>query len=82
MREFASGIETLPIGASVPSDSVMAVTIELDALKDELKGTDGDSPDFDEPDIFIPAPLKPRPHLDSGALDFESQRTNSSRRCN
>jgi hypothetical protein len=27
-----------------------------------------DSPDFDEPDAFVGAPNKPRPHLNSGAV--------------
>ena len=68
MRELASGTESLAMGASVPSDSLMAVTIELGTLENELKACD--SPDFGEPDVFIPAPLKPRPHLSSGAIEL------------
>jgi hypothetical protein len=34
----------------------------------ELEMRDDDSPDGDEPDGFVTAPLRPQPHSDAGAI--------------
>jgi hypothetical protein len=59
MQEFASATESLPAGAFVPSDALVAVIVELDDLQNELKVVRGDSSDSDEPDSLIHVPLNP-----------------------
>jgi len=68
MQQFGSATESLPAGAFVPSDALVAVIVELDDLQNELRVVRGDSSDSDEPDTLIRVPLKPRPHMSSGAI--------------
>jgi hypothetical protein len=58
-QEFASVPESLPAGAFIPSDALVAMMVELDELHNELRVLRGDSLDSDEPDSLIRIPLKP-----------------------
>ena len=58
----------LPCGAFVPPDDVVRVLTELEDLQNELAFLRDDPPDPDEPFASVCAPLKPAPHLNSGAI--------------
>jgi hypothetical protein len=58
----------LPEGASVPSDDLMNAMVELDDLENQLESLRDDSSNFEESGPFVCTPLKPPPHLNSGAI--------------
>jgi len=58
----------LPDGASVPSEDLIAAIVEVEDLRNELEFLENDSSDSGEPGAFVGAPIKPAPHLNSGAV--------------
>jgi hypothetical protein len=70
MQELASMIESLPVGASVPSYDLVTAMVELEDLQHQLEFIRGDSSEADEPDALQRVPLIPRPHLSSGAISL------------
>ena len=58
----------LPEGASVPSEDLITAMVEIEDLRNELEFLQDDSSDSGEPDAFVGAPIKPFPHLNSGAI--------------
>jgi hypothetical protein len=58
----------LPDGASVPSEDLITAMVEAEDLRNELEFLQNDSTDSGEPDAVVGAPIKPLPHLNSGAI--------------
>jgi hypothetical protein len=58
----------LPEGASVPSEDAIAAMVEMEELRNELEFLQNDASDSGERDAFVGAPVKPLPHLNSGAV--------------
>ena len=58
----------LPEGASVPSEDLITALVEVADLTNELEFLQNDSSDSGEPGAFVGAPIKPAPHLNSGAV--------------
>ena len=61
-------MRNLPEGASVPSEDLITAVVEIEDLRKELEFLRSDSSDSGEPDAFVGAPVKPVPHLHSGAI--------------
>jgi hypothetical protein len=61
-------MKSAPEGASVPSDDWITVMVEVEDLRNELEFLENDSSDSAESDGFSGAPIKPLPHLRSGAI--------------
>jgi len=57
-----------PEGAYVPSEDLITAMAEVEDLRNELEFLQNDSSDSGEPDAFVGAPVKPFPHLNSGAI--------------
>ena len=59
-------------GAFVPpdelTDELITAMVELEGLRNELAFLQDDSSEPGEPDAFLDAPVKPPPHLSSGAI--------------
>jgi len=69
MQELTS-IMNLSDDEPLPSDKLVTAIMELEDLRSELEFLRDDSPDSDEPDAFVGAPLNPPPHLNSGAIEL------------
>ena len=67
-QKLASMMVNLPEGASVPSADLMSAMVELDDLENQLESLRDDSLNSEESGPFVCAPLKPPPHLNSGAI--------------
>jgi hypothetical protein len=51
-------------GAGIPSEELISVLVDLEDLQNELKSLQDDS----ESNGSVRVPLKPQPHLSSGAI--------------
>jgi hypothetical protein len=54
--------------AGVDSLGLVDAIFELDDLQSQMESLRNDSPDATESDSLVGAPLKPPPHLNSGAI--------------
>jgi hypothetical protein len=65
LQEFLSTADPLQYTFELP-DHIVAAMVELEAVPDE-------PPNTDEPTDLVHAPVKPRPHLNSGTAALPEQ---------
>jgi hypothetical protein len=58
----------LPEGSSVASEDLITAMVKVEDLRNELEFLQNDSSDSGEQNAFVGAPIKPFPHLHSGAI--------------
>jgi len=67
-QKLESAIENLPDGASLLTDETLTATIVLEDLESELASLLENPPESDDWSASVSVPLKPPPHLNSGAI--------------
>ena len=67
-QEIAPLMTTLANDAPELSEELLTASVELQDLRNELEFVRDTPPISDACDSFVPAPIKPFPHLNSGAI--------------
>jgi hypothetical protein len=67
-QEIASLMTTLANATPELSEELLTASVELEDLRNELEFVRRNPPSSDAWDSFVPAPIKPFPHLNSGAI--------------